>query len=260
MVDVPTDNDLYIAVNGERQLLAIPETGQYLLDPSSARVLLDVAVEKYAIAENVQLLEVAAAEPPKDYSWLGLRELLGQVSEPDFHLAGRALQLSHWLNDHQFCGRCGQPTRIDYAEPRRVCSSCDFSVYPRISPCVIGLVTKGDYCLLANGSRHRQGLFSTLAGFIEAGETAEQAFAREVHEEVGISIRNIRYFGSQPWPFPGQLMLGFKADYASGDIVLCEQEIIAADWFRFDDLPMTPSPHTIAGQLIINFVNSKRQD
>jgi len=260
VIDAEAESSYFVAVNKDRQLLAVPETGHYLLLQEEAHGLLEAACDQYTIANNIQLLSIADASVPDSYMWLGLRELLGLIPEPDFYLAGRALQLSHWLHDHQFCGRCGQPTEIDYNEPRRVCKACNFSVYPRISPCVIGVVTRGDYCLLAKNKTHRSGMFSTLAGFIEAGETAEQAFAREVKEEVGIAIDNIRYVSSQPWPFPGQLMLGFEAEYAGGDIVLCEDEIAEADWFHFSDLPIVPSKFTIAGQLLDRFVNSRRQD
>ncbi len=188
------------------------------------------------------------------FEWQTLRSLLGRVSEEVFQLAGRALQITRWYKDHQYCGACGSSTREGTSDRALVCSSCEQRFYPRISPCVIGLVIKGDQCLLARGTRTPEGVFTTLAGFVEPGETAEQAFAREVKEEVGVSIENIRYQYSQPWPFPGQLMLGFYADYARGDLVLDESEIIEAGWFDTDNLPLTPPLGTIAGKLIQGFV------
>ncbi|WP_086931808.1 NAD(+) diphosphatase [Agarilytica rhodophyticola] len=188
------------------------------------------------------------------FQWYGLRHQLGASSEEYFQLAGRALQLTRWYLEHQFCGVCGSPTSTSSVDRALVCENCEARFYPRISPCVIGLVRKGDMCLLAQGVKHPQGLYSTLAGFIEPGESAEQAFAREVGEEVGIEIKNLRYFGSQPWPFPGQLMLGFTADYAAGEICIDDDEIVDAQWFRVDSLPNIPPVSTIAGRLIQDFV------
>src|SRR5690606_28839634 len=123
-------------------------------------------------------------------------------------------QIINWCDHHRFCGRCGAATQLDPIERAAVCDNCELLFYPRLSPCVIGIVERHDHCLLAHNKRFKSQKYSALSGFIEPGETAEQALAREIEEEVGIQITNIRYFGSQPWPFPGQLMLGFHADYA----------------------------------------------
>jgi len=189
------------------------------------------------------------------YEWQTLRDLLGVVSDDLFQLAGRSLQITRWYRDHQFCGVCGTRTHASERDRSLICENCDARFYPRISPCVIGLVKRGNMCLLARGVRHPDGFYSTLAGFIEPGESAEQAFAREVMEEVGVSITNIQYFGSQPWPFPGQLMIGFTADYSAGDIVVDENEIHDANWYRYDDLPMVAPGFSIAGQIIQQFVD-----
>lgn len=182
--------------------------------------------------------------------WLGLRELLGCIGAVYFQLLGRALQMDNWWRTHQFCGTCGAKTEAVAEERATYCNACDDHYYPRISPCVIGLVRRGSQCLLARGSRLPEGMFSTLAGFVEAGETIEQALCREVKEEVSIEITNLRYVGSQPWPFPGQLMLGFIADYAGGEICVDGEEILEARWFDIDNLPNIPPPGTIAGRLI----------
>lgn len=192
------------------------------------------------------------------YEWNDLRSLLGSVSDEYFQLAGRALQITRWYRDHQFCGVCGSKTRQSNSDRALVCQNCEARFYPRISPCVIGLVKRGNMCLLAQGIRHPNGLFSTLAGFVEPGENAEQAFAREVFEEVGIQIRNISYFGSQPWPFPGQLMMGFVADYAGGEIVIDENEIVDARWFSVESMPKVPPDSTIAGQMIRAFLKETK--
>ena len=131
-----------------------------------------------------------------------------------------------------------------------VCPSCQYSQYPRINPCVIVAISKDDTILLARAQRFNRPMYSLLAGFVEAGETLEQAVAREVLEEVGVQLKNIRYFGSQAWPFPSNLMLGFTAEWASGDLVLQEEEIMDAQFFRYDALPQTPPAGSIAYQLI----------
>jgi len=136
----------------------------------------------------------------------------------------------------------------------RVCVPCKRSFYPRLSPCIIVLVTRGEELLLARGARHREGVFSTLAGFVEPGETAEQAVHREVREEVGIAVQNLRYWGSQPWPFPHQLMLGFFADYKAGELVLEDDEIIEAHWWHYRRLPALPPATTISGRLIHGYL------
>ncbi|VUD47348.1 NADH pyrophosphatase [Thalassocella blandensis] len=196
---------------------------------------------------------------PEAYEWVPLRSQLGKISSELFQLAGRALQITKWYRDHQYCGVCGSPTRESESDRACVCSQCESRFYPRISPCVIGLVRRGNECLLARGVRHPEGMYSTLAGFIEPGESAEEAFAREVREEVGVEINNIRYFTSQPWPFPGQLMLAFTADYVSGDLQPDMVEIMDAQWFTADKMPLTPPRLTISGWLIDHFLQQMRE-
>nr|MBX2808720.1 NAD(+) diphosphatase [Cellvibrionaceae bacterium] len=134
------------------------------------------------------------------------------------------------------------------------CDACDLTFYPRISPCVMCLIVRDDYCLLAHHHRHRAGMYSTLAGFVEAGESLEDTLVREVKEEVGIGVNNIRYFASQSWPLPHQLMVGYFADYDQGEIVEDGEEIVDAQWFHYTKLPATPPNSTLSGQLIAEFV------
>jgi NAD+ diphosphatase len=179
-----------------------------------------------------------------------LYHLLGRVPDPLFALAGQAQQLLTWARRNQYCGQCGAPNDQHPVERAKVCEPCNVREYPRISPCVIALVYRGDELLLARNANFPGELFSTLAGFIEVGESVEDCLRREIREEVGVEIGEITYFGSQPWPFPDQLMLGFFAEYAGGDIVCEDEEIAEAHWFRPDALPTVPPPHSIAGQLI----------
>ncbi|MFG1497113.1 NAD(+) diphosphatase [Saccharospirillum sp. HFRX-1] len=185
-------------------------------------------------------------------SWprLGLRDI-GLRSETAFMLAARARGLLDWRRQHRFCGQCGQTTTRLPGESAMVCEPCKLRFYPRVSPCVIVLITRGPEVLLAQGVRHRSsGWYSTLAGFVETGESLEQAVHREIREEVGVEVTNLRYQGSQTWPFPHQLMLGFWADYAGGDIVPEPGEIADAQWFHVDQLPQFPPGFSIAGYMI----------
>ncbi len=191
------------------------------------------------------------------WQWQGLRSLLGLISEEQFLLAGRAVQVVQWHVDHQFCGRCGRPTVSSDEEQVKVCHHCDLRVYPRLSPCAIVLVTRGEECLLAHHVRSTTPVYTALAGFVEAGEGVEDTIHREILEEVGIAVHSPRYFRSQPWPFPHQLMLGFHAEYASGEIQLDQKEILDARWWRYDELPQVPPIATLAGQLIAHFVQQQ---
>ncbi|WP_105104396.1 NAD(+) diphosphatase [Microbulbifer pacificus] len=189
------------------------------------------------------------------FEWRGLRSLLGVVDEPVFFLAGRAMQVVDWDLDHQFCGRCGLKTELHLQDRARVCSQCHLAVYPRISPCVIMLLTRGDECLLARHSHHRHSLYTALAGFIEPGENAEQAVAREAYEEVGLKIGSTRYLGTQSWPFPGQLMIGYLAEVCGGTLTPDQDEIMEARWFHRNRVPdIIPPAETLSGQLIRTFI------
>lgn len=181
---------------------------------------------------------------------VSLRNIFQVAGEEAFALAGRAVQLLDWQAQHHFCGRCGTPTARLTGEHAMHCPQCRLTVYPRISPAVMVLVRDGDKLLLARSPRFKPGVFSALAGFVEAGETLEQCAAREVREEVGIEIANLRYFASQAWPFPNSLMVAFFADYAGGEIRPAPGEIEAADWFAPDRLPLLPEAISISRRLI----------
>jgi len=186
---------------------------------------------------------------PSGFEVIRLWELLGDDQFP-FDLAGRALQLLTWNKAHQFCGTCSARTTLSISDWSRKCSACGQDFYPRLSPCVIMSIRKDNKILLAQRPGSKHDFYTVLAGFIEPGETAEQTVVREVAEEVGIEIKNVRYFSSQPWPFPGQLMLGFMADYASGELNPDLTEVQNPTWFDYQDLPKHPGVNTISGRLI----------
>jgi len=179
-----------------------------------------------------------------------LRSVFGAMEEEIIWAAGRANQLATWSRNHQYCGKCGALYEEKNDERAKICPACGQVNYPRLSPAVIVAVLRENRILLARNKGFRLPFYSVLAGFVEPGETLEACIAREIEEEVGISVKNIRYFGSQPWPFPDSLMVGFIADYADGEIQVDDTEILEADWFTPEDLPRIPPRISIARQLI----------
>lgn len=181
---------------------------------------------------------------------LSLRAIFQAGGADICRLAGRASQLLDWRRHHRHCGQCGTPTAMKDDEFAMLCPHCGLAAFPRLAPAVMVLVRHGGRLLLARSPHFKPGVFSVLAGFVEAGESLEECAAREVREEVGIEIANLRYFGSQSWPFPSSLMVGFLADYAGGSIAPDPREIEAADWYASDALPLLPSPASLARWMI----------
>ena len=188
-----------------------------------------------------------------------LRELLLETGERALLQAGKANQVLDWYLTHRFCGACGTPT-VPHAEQRALqCPACQRHYFPRINPCVIVLVVRGREMLLARHARYKGRFYSCLAGFMEVGENAEETIHREIREEVGVEVDNIRYIKSQSWPFPSQLMLGFWADYRAGEVTPDQEEIEEARWFDIDELPQRPdSGISVAGELIDRYIRHVR--
>jgi NAD+ diphosphatase len=188
-----------------------------------------------------------------------LRGLWG-VDERFFVMAGRAKQIVEWERTHRFCGRDGTETVPGPTELSRECPRCGMLFYPRLSPAVIVLISRGDEVLLARSPGFPAGMYSVLAGFVEPGESIEETIGREIREEVGIEVENVRYFGSQPWPFPNSLMIGFTADYAGGELRTEPEEIEDAGWYTVNDLPPLPPKVSIARVMIDDFVRRVREE
>ena len=196
---------------------------------------------------------------PDGFEYVALRALYSPLGDSLWYAAGRAVQLIEWARTHRFCGRCGAPTAPVPGERAMGCSVCGLQQYPRVAPAVIMIVHRGDEMLLAQGARFPMKVFSALAGFVEPGESLEQAVRREVREEVGVTVGAVDYFDSQSWPFPNSLMVGFYAEYAGGELVLDPTEILDAGWFRTYDFPSMGGfggPPSIARALIDNFVKN----
>lgn len=191
---------------------------------------------------------VEARDPGEETG--NLRSLFGHADNFMFSLAGRGVQIVDWFRNHRFCGRCGGRNREHAKDRAMVCDDCGIHAYPRLSPSIIVLVHRDSQVLLARNHRFPEGMYSTLAGFVEPGESVEQTLVREVHEEVGVNVHNLQYQGSQSWPFPNSLMLGFHAEYESGEIRLQEDEIADAQWFDCDNLPNIPGRVAISRWLI----------
>jgi len=205
-------------------------------------------------------LALPDGELPPGLRRIGLRAVHAELGPEMFVAASRAAQLLTWDREHRFCGACGRPTQRDEGEFARVCTACDLRAYPRISPAIMVLIHRGREVLLARNRRSTTGMFSALAGFVEAGETLEETIVREVREEVGVEIADIRYFGSQSWPFPHSLMIAFTAAYAGGDVVPDGIEIEEARFFDVDALPkLPPAGLSIASRLIATVAERLRR-
>ena len=194
---------------------------------------------------------------PPEMAIQGLRDLSGRLDDDLFALGGRAFQIMEWDRTHQYCGHCATPMTQLIGDRAKRCPNCELVNYPRLSPAIIVLISRGEDVLLARAPRFPSSMFSVLAGFVEPGESLEETLIREVREEVGIEVKDIRYFGSQPWPFPNSLMIGFTAVYAGGEITIEPAEIAEAAWFNKHDLPNIPPKLSIARQLIDWFVTQE---
>ncbi|HEY9558257.1 MAG TPA: NAD(+) diphosphatase [Acidimicrobiales bacterium] len=185
-----------------------------------------------------------------DLGLMPLMGLYGRVDDLRWTLAGRAVQLVEWERTTRYCGRCATQTEPMPGERARRCPACGLLAFPRLAPAVITLIERGDEALLARNGTFPVPMYSCIAGFVEPGETLEEAVHREVAEEVGVELSDVRYVASQPWPFPHSLMVGFEATWGSGEIEVDGKEIVDAGWFRPDDLPMIPPGMSIARTLI----------
>lgn len=187
---------------------------------------------------------------PEEWQFVRVRDLYTRIPDEELAIAAYAVRMIAYDRNTRFCGRCGTGTLPLPAERAKHCPACGLVTYPRLSPAIIVLIRRGDRILLARSSRFPAGLFGLIAGFVEPGENLEHALRREVLEETGITIENIRYFGSEPWPFPDSLMIGFIADYAGGELAVDPREIESASWFDKKHLPRIPEKLSISRALI----------
>lgn len=189
-----------------------------------------------------------------DIQWQALRPIMLQTDSNTFKLLGYSAQLATWIIDYKYCGRCAKKMQANRHQHIMQCKYCGHQVYPRINPSMIVLITRGDEILLARSPRFTVNMYSTLAGFVEPSESVEDCVHREVQEEVGIKVKNLRYIASQNWPYPNALMLGFHAEYDDGEITLQPEEIEDARWFSVHHLPELPPKQAISRYLIDLYV------
>jgi len=251
-----TAHNLMVQEDGE--LMSIP----LIIDPAS--IGLSSIRERYLgtlYGRHCYCADISENDPiPSKMGLYGLRYLYGRLAEPLFAIAMKAVHLIEWEETTRYCGRCGREMASAKEMNARECSGCGMIVFPRISPAVIVLVERDGQVLLARSNRFTADFYSVLAGFVEPGEALEDTVHREIEEEVGIKVRNVRYFGSQPWPFPDSLMIGFTAEYVSGEIKIDKTEIVEAGWFFPEKLPTIPGKISIARQLIDWFVETRSHE
>lgn len=256
---VPSNFKKGIKPEGEKETRWVIFSGDHLLlesngksfpkDPSiplKRQLYLGTFDDRHLFAGEIE----ERHEAPQGMVWEHLRKLHGIISDANFALAGCAKQLLNWDRVHAFCGCCGKETVPLETERCRKCSACGHLFYPKITPAIIVLVKKEDKILLAHGAHFPEKFYSVLAGFVDPGETLEQCVMREVFEEVGIKVKNIQYLGSQPWPFPNSLMIGFTCDWQEGEIKIDPQELTEAGWYDESNLPQLPPHLSIARMLI----------
>lgn len=183
------------------------------------------------------------------YEFCGLRASYYKLPLPLYLKAGKCRELLYWDKNTRYCGVCGAPMRM-HTEISKCCSACGKEVWPQLATAIIVLIHRGDEVLLVHAKNFKSDFYGLVAGFVETGETLEEAVHREVMEETGLRIKNLRYFGSQPWPYPSGLMVGFNADYAGGDIHLQREELSRGAWFRKDNLPTIPEKLSIARKIL----------
>ena len=213
-------------------------------------------LRRYQLCKSIFCAEIDQNTPLSETVYaLPLRQALSLLQHTSYGMAVKAYSIIQWDKNHQFCGRCGSPTLHKSPSFERICSSCKLSFFPRISPSIIVLIYSKDQLIMARSPHFLPGIYGLIAGFVEAGESLEEAVHREVYEEIGLKIKNLSYFGSQPWPFPDSLMVAFMAEYASGEIQIDKNEIEAAGWYKYDNLPGRPSTSvSIASSLINHFI------
>jgi NAD+ diphosphatase len=255
-LQVPDANSICVLFSGNDIIMY--RSGKSVRLPKVQELMLDINTPIMHIGtiggDNCCTLAIELEAVPQGCKRINFRQALKLMSDTEVAAANRARQLLQWDKEHRFCGHCGKPTRLSKHDTSKVCKDCGARFYPRIMPAIIVLIRKDDKLLLAHNRKFKEGMYSLIAGFVEAGENLEEAVAREVLEETNIKIKNIKYFSSQSWPFPQSLMLGFTAEYDSGDLKPDGNELIDAQWFSKEKLPLLPSHGSISRKIIDCFL------
>jgi len=253
---------MYVFIIRKDSVLILPDDGKVSIPQADEHDLsgFNSPIREYAgVFENVPCYAFRADEDfskERSSRFERILSLYGTIPDELFRLIGKAAHLVYWSENHAYCGRCGSPTENSREERSKICPRCGNVIYPRLSPAVIVAIICGDKILLARTKRSGISFHSVIAGFVEPGESLEECVKREVMEEVGITVKNIRYFGSQEWPFPDSLMLGFTAEHDEGEIKVDQKEIAEADWYTKENLPNIPGKLSIARKLIDWFIET----
>ena len=246
LLELTPDGNYTIPLQEEPPTEVKPWTNMLNISPmADGTPVVTYRVDSPTVPEPVE----GAVEALSSYEWCPLRQSYYKLPHPLYLKGGKCQELNYWDQNTKFCGVCGAPMRMD-TDISKKCTECGKEIWPQLATAVIVLIHKGDEVLLVRAKNFRRDFFGLVAGFVETGETLEEAVAREALEETGVTINNIRYFASQPWPYPCGLMVGFNADYVSGDIHLQASEIAKGGWFRKDNLPEIPEKLSIARMLL----------
>lgn len=248
------DNELLIKIDNE--VVSIPteyDIENLGMDLTSVDFLVSKDNQEFLFGEVSKVTSI-----PSNFEFSNIRSLISLIDLPLFNLAAKAFHLINWDNTYKFCSKCGTLLQNKEDERAKLCPKCGFINYPRISPAIIAAVTRDEKLLLAHNVNFVNETYSVIAGFVEPGETFEDCVAREILEETGIKVKNIKYFGSQPWPFPDSLMVAFTCEYKSGEVKVDGIEIDNANFYSLEEFPNIPSKGTIARNLIDWFANTHK--
>lgn len=260
-----TRTEYWFIFQNERLLVSSQKNYPPLLTKSTVMQLQDALIRQHYVGQfqdfDLYCAEIHIEHPlPAGIELITLRKGLELLGPDWFPIATKAFTIITWDKNHQFCGRCGEITAHRAGSFERACTNCGLLFYPRISPSIVVLIHRGNEILMARSPHFTPGAYGLIAGFVEAGENAEDAVHREVKEEVGITIKNLRYFGSQPWPFPDSLMFGYFAEYDAGELVMDRTELEDAGWYHFDKLPGRPSLNFVmSARLLDHFIAEQRR-
>ncbi len=248
----------YIIYNGKKllvkknnEILTLPDIN----DINTLKINIDNSKPLYTKG-NLYYEKTGTVNLPCNFKFVDLRPYIPLMDYITMKSVLRALHLINWNNSNIFCGKCGSRLEDKKDETAKICPDCGNIIYPTICPATITAITKDHKILLAHNNNFSNDIHSVIAGFVEPGEDFEDCVKREIYEEVGIRVKNIKYFGSQPWPFPFSLMTAFTAEYESGDIKVDGIEIGHADWYSKDNLPQIPRKGSISRDLIDNWLEN----
>jgi NAD+ diphosphatase len=249
MTGMTSDESLWFLFLGEALCLCRDAQGELAVPQGIAHAEASGLLHRIGFYAGVPCLAAAVDRPPEGCEAVGLRAAFDILGRELYLLAGKGWQMVHWDAQSRFCAACGARTEVMSAIAKR-CPACGKEIFPTIAPAVLVLIRKGEQALLVRARTFRGPHYGLVAGFLEVGETFEECVEREVLEETGLRIADVRYFGSQPWPYPSGLMVGFVARYVSGRIALLDNELSAAEFFSRDALPELPHKLSLARQMI----------